>query len=80
MARPEALPVHGELHRFVHEDLRGRVHSTPVDRFRRRTHGPDRAEPDARLASARYTCLAVGRDCTLLEVELETGRKHQIRA
>jgi 23S rRNA-/tRNA-specific pseudouridylate synthase/SAM-dependent methyltransferase len=80
VATPDALPAHGELHGFVREDERGRVHTTSVARFRGRTPGPDRASADARLANARYTCLAVSAQCSLLDVELETGRKHQIRA
>jgi 23S rRNA pseudouridine1911/1915/1917 synthase len=36
--------------------------------------------PGAREARTRYRTLATGRKNTLLEVELETGRRHQIRA
>lgn len=38
------------------------------------------AHPDAREARSRYTTLEVRRSRSLLEVELDTGRKHQIRA
>ncbi len=36
--------------------------------------------PEAKVARTRYSTLEVRRDRTLLEVELETGRRHQIRA
>ena len=38
------------------------------------------AHPDAKAARTRYRTLERGRDASRLEVELDTGRKHQIRA
>lgn len=38
------------------------------------------AHPDAKAARTRYRTLECGRDASRLEVELDTGRKHQIRA
>ena len=38
------------------------------------------AHPDARPATTHYRTVRSGRACSQLEIELETGRKHQIRA
>ena len=38
------------------------------------------AHASAKHARTRYRTLQQGRNCSLLEVELDTGRKHQIRA
>jgi len=45
----------------------------------RRMHIAARTHPDAREARLSYRTLRSGPAATLLEIELETGRKHQIR-
>ncbi|NMC21961.1 MAG: RluA family pseudouridine synthase [Thermogutta sp.] len=46
----------------------------------RRVHVTHRGNPDAQEASLLVRRLAAQRGLALLEIELETGRKHQIRA
>jgi RluA family pseudouridine synthase len=84
--------VHGELgaagaaraqarvQSFV-RDAGARVQSVSTAEFRGATPGPRTSarEADARFASTRYQRLAAGRGCSLVEVALDTGRKHQIR-
>ena len=62
---PEAS---GVLEHYLRKDERHRkVHVTHADC------------PDAQLARLRYQVLKVSADRSLLEIQLETGRKHQIR-
>ncbi|MBM3976417.1 MAG: RluA family pseudouridine synthase [Planctomycetes bacterium] len=58
-------PVNGTIDAPLWEDARLFVHAG--------------AHPDAKPARTRYRTLERGRTRTLLEVELDTGRKHQIR-
>lgn len=46
----------------------------------RRTRVVQRARPDAQQATLSWTLLASDSGTSLLEIQLETGRKHQIRA
>ncbi len=62
--RPD--PPAGTIERPLWEDKNLRVHVGDHE--------------DARPACTRYTTVAMGRDRSRLEVMLETGRKHQIRA
>jgi 23S rRNA pseudouridine1911/1915/1917 synthase len=48
-----------------------------ADEARAEAVAPD--APGARQARLRYRCLAHGAGCSLLEIQLETGRMHQIR-
>lgn len=73
-----AAPTQGVIQSFLREGPR-RVESIPPDRFRGSTPGPDVQDPEGRLATTRYRLLAAGKGASLLEVELETGRKHQVR-
>lgn len=58
----------GTLQNYLRKDERHRrVHTTHADC------------PGAQLARLRYRLLARGDNCSLLEVDLDTGRKHQIR-
>jgi len=54
-------------------------HFLRKDERHRRVHVTHAGCPDAQLARLRYQVLAREGDHALLEVELETGRKHQIR-
>lgn len=61
-------PATGTLEHYLRKDERHRkVHTTSA------------ATPDAQLARLSYRQLRVAGELALLEVELETGRKHQIR-
>ena len=61
-------PSEGRLDDFVRKDERHRkMHVTACE------------TPGAQAAALRYRTLATVRGGTLVEVELETGRKHQIR-
>ncbi|MCE9564238.1 MAG: RluA family pseudouridine synthase [Planctomycetes bacterium] len=44
-----------------------------------RVRASNRASRDGKLAITRYKVASLGRGCSLVEVTLETGRKHQIR-
>lgn len=85
----------GTIQSFLREDADGRVRSIPADEFRGSTlargkaaargaaatggdadeEGPEVAKP----AVTHYRVLGVGSGHTLVQVRLETGRKHQIR-
>jgi 23S rRNA-/tRNA-specific pseudouridylate synthase/SAM-dependent methyltransferase len=73
-------PARGAVQSFM-RDAGRRVESVPVEAFRGEAPGPEAASraPDARYASTRYQRIAAGRGCSLVEVALDTGRKHQIR-
>lgn len=63
-----ADPPSGSLeHHLRHDDRHRRVHVTHANC------------PDAKIARLGYRTLAALQDLSLLEVQLETGRKHQIR-
>jgi 23S rRNA pseudouridine1911/1915/1917 synthase len=59
-------PPRGLVDQPLREDARLRVHAGP--------------HPRAKPARTRYATLRSARGRSLLEVELETGRRHQIRA
>ncbi|TWU27264.1 RluA family pseudouridine synthase [Bythopirellula polymerisocia] len=64
----EVPDASGTLEHYLRKDERHRkVHVTHADC------------PDAQLARLRYRVLKVSAGKSLLEIELETGRKHQIR-
>jgi 23S rRNA pseudouridine1911/1915/1917 synthase len=54
-------------------------HYLRKDERHRRVHATHEACPDAQLARLAYRVVASEGELSLLEVELETGRKHQIR-
>ncbi len=54
-------------------------HYLRKDERHRRVHVTHAAAPDAQLARLRYRLLKRMGNFSLLEIELETGRKHQIR-
>ncbi len=54
-------------------------HFVRKDERHRRVHVTHANCADAQLARLRYQLLSQGNDKSLLEVQLETGRKHQIR-
>lgn len=54
-------------------------HYLRKDERHRRVHTTHANAPDAQLARLRYEVLATVGQHSLLEIELETGRKHQIR-
>jgi 23S rRNA pseudouridine1911/1915/1917 synthase len=54
-------------------------HFLRKDERHRKVHVTHEAGADAQLARLRYRVLATGQAMSLLDVELETGRKHQIR-
>ncbi|MCA9238273.1 MAG: RluA family pseudouridine synthase [Planctomycetales bacterium] len=61
-------PPSGALEHYLrHDDRHRRVHATNA------------SCPDAQFARLTYRTLATGDELSLLEVTLETGRKHQIR-
>jgi len=60
-------PESGVIESHLEEDSFQRVYSTTS------------ASPEARLAITHYRLLKTAERCSLLEVELETGRKNQIR-
>ena len=64
----EVLEASGVLENYLRKDERHRkMHVTHADC------------PDAQFARLQYRTLQVSADRSLLEIELETGRKHQIR-
>ena len=65
--RPEA--EHGELRHYILRD--GRTN---------RSRAYAQPKPEAKEARLRYTMIGAGTRYTLLEIELLTGRHHQIRA
>lgn len=70
----------GTIQSFLQEQRDGRVVSIPTDRFRGPVGPASASDPDAaRPAVTHYRIVAAGRDRTLVQVRLETGRKHQIR-
>jgi 23S rRNA-/tRNA-specific pseudouridylate synthase/SAM-dependent methyltransferase len=80
-------PASGSVRSFVRETKSGRVVSILPERFRGTTPGPDTSrrrggaedEEEARLAVTHWKRVAAGRGRSLVEVRLDTGRKHQIR-
>ncbi len=54
-------------------------HYLRKDERHRKVHVTHAAAPDAQLARLRFRVQRSHADLTLLEIELETGRKHQIR-
>lgn len=54
-------------------------HYLRKDERHRRVHTTHASAPDAQLARLQYETLATGGAFSLLGVQLETGRKHQIR-
>jgi len=54
-------------------------HYLRKDERHRRVHTTSAQTPDAQLARLSYRVLRENRQHSLLEIELETGRKHQIR-
>ena len=54
-------------------------HYLRKDERHRKVHVTNAAAPDAQLARLRFRVLKTSSGLTLLEIELETGRKHQIR-
>ncbi len=66
-SRPEK--EEGELTHYILRDGR-----------KNRSYAYDKPKDDAKLSRLRYSVLACGDRYTLLEVELLTGRHHQIRA
>ena len=70
LAVVEGVPdqIEGTLEHYLRKDERHRrVHTTHADC------------PDAQLARLRYQLLSSEDECSLVQIELETGRKHQIR-
>lgn len=68
----------GTIQGFLKEDARGRMR--PVQARRTGAGSPSSAADEARLAVTHYETLAAARGRSLVEVRIETGRKHQIRA
>ncbi len=54
-------------------------HYLRKDERHRRVHVTHADCPDAQLARLNYRIMSSHQDCSLLKIELETGRKHQIR-
>jgi 23S rRNA pseudouridine1911/1915/1917 synthase len=54
-------------------------HFLRKDERHRKVHVTHANAPDAQLARLSYRTLKTGKEFALLEIELETGRKHQIR-
>ncbi|CAG0986870.1 putative RNA pseudouridine synthase [Phycisphaerales bacterium] len=72
-------PLSGTIQSFLFEDDRGLVHSLPTPtppHGLRDVEGEDRG---AKLAVTHWQAQQVGSGRTLMQVRLETGRKHQIR-
>jgi len=63
------MPAEGEISSWLKPD--GRLNKTFVS---------SESDPEAKLSKLKYRTIAVGDRYTLLEVNLLTGRKHQIRA
>lgn len=77
----ESIPgagARGTIQSFVIETRTGKVKSIPADQFRGAEKPGDKSA--AKLAVTHYRVLGVGKGRTLLQVRLQTGRKHQIRA
>lgn len=68
LTRNAPKPSEGELHHWI----------TSVERTNKSTAHPQ-AVPNAKEARLRYRTLAQGTNYSLVEIELLTGRKHQIR-
>lgn len=70
----------GTIQSLLKEFPDGRVASIPAEQFRGTIGAalPGEEEP-ARPATTHYRILAVGNGMSLLQVRLDTGRKHQIR-
>ncbi|MEN3040394.1 MAG: RNA pseudouridine synthase [Bacteroidia bacterium] len=69
ITQPSVYPPFGELHHFIKKDAR-----------RHRAHIFYRAVPGAQPASLRYHTVAVRDERSLVMIEPQTGRFHQIRA
>jgi len=65
----------GTVQSLLREGHDGTVTSTPEDDYHGSKGGPDQA----RLAITHYRVIATGSGKSLVELKLETGRKHQIR-
>jgi 23S rRNA pseudouridine1911/1915/1917 synthase len=62
------------------DQQRGRLeHYLRKDERHRRMHTTTASAPDAQLAALSFEVVQTRRDTSLVRVELETGRKHQIR-
>lgn len=78
----------GEIHKTYHALVEGRVTETEgtlenyliSDGRINKTFIAKPSTPDAKLSKLNYKTIAVGDRFSLLEVNLLTGRKHQIRA
>ena len=68
LTRKAPQPQHGELHHWI----------TTVEKTNKST-AHDHEVPGSKEARLRYRTLATGERFTLVEVQLITGRKHQIR-
>lgn len=69
----------GTIQSFLREDKKGNVHSIRPDEFRGSAN-PGRDDEDAaRPAVTHFRIIAVGNGRSLVQVRLDTGRKHQIR-
>jgi 23S rRNA-/tRNA-specific pseudouridylate synthase/2-polyprenyl-3-methyl-5-hydroxy-6-metoxy-1,4-benzoquinol methylase len=71
--------VRGTIQSLLLETRTGKVRSIPPDQFR----GPARAGPGQHIAKpavTHYRVLGTAKGRSLLQVRLQTGRKHQIRA
>lgn len=74
--------IAGTIRSFLYEDEQGLVHSvaSPMEAPRPRARRPDEEDNgEARLAVTHYRVLRSGHGRSLVQVRLETGRKHQIR-
>jgi RluA family pseudouridine synthase len=78
LGKPGGAPTRGTVQSFLRETPR-RVESIALERFRGSTPGPGSPKADARLATTHYRLLAAGKGASLLEVTVESGRKHQVR-
>lgn len=78
----------GEIHKTYHAVVQGRLDCKDgeiesylkSDGRLNKTFVVDAGDPDGKLSRLMYRTLAVGDRYTLLEINLLTGRKHQIRA
>ncbi|QOJ01604.1 MAG: methyltransferase domain-containing protein [Phycisphaeraceae bacterium] len=84
-AAVDPLPDTGIVRSFVHEDDRGVVHSSPTPPRGRDASpaDPDDADdapgPLVQSAVTHYRVVTRGRAAFMMDLRLETGRKHQIR-
>lgn len=69
----------GTIQSFLKEDVKGRVYSIKPDEFRGSSRPTADDEDSARPAVTHFRVVAAGQGRTLVQVRLETGRKHQIR-